>query len=137
METLHLDKVKELKTREQETINRIKEKERQVEQVAYEHRQKVLKDEEVLRYKEAEVKKTMEMELLLVKQERTKCQSLQSEYDKKLAEMNNIKLRLEKDMAEELNSFKTNYQRQFQDKDFDIHRRSLAVEEDENRVKLQ
>jgi hypothetical protein len=38
---------------------------------------------------------------------------LQSEYDKKLAEMTNIKLRLEKDMAEELQNFKTSYQRQF------------------------
>lgn len=43
------------------------------------------------------------MELLLVKQERTKCQNLQVEYDKKLSEMTNIKMRLEKDMAEELN----------------------------------
>lgn len=92
---------------------RIKEKERQVEQVAYEHRQKVLKDEELFRYKEAEVKKTMEMELLLVKQERDKCKSLQTEYDQKLAEMTNIKLKLEKNMAEELSNFKSNYQRQF------------------------
>ena len=38
MEKLHIEKVKELKTREQETINRIKEKERQVEGVAYDHR---------------------------------------------------------------------------------------------------
>ena len=67
MERLHLEKVKELRVREQETVSRIKEKERQVEAVAYEHRQKVLKDEEMLRYKDAEVKKTMEMELLLVK----------------------------------------------------------------------
>jgi hypothetical protein len=50
--------------------------------------------------------------------------------------MSNIKLKLEKDMAEELAKFKSNYQRQFQDKDFDIHRRILNVEEDENRVKL-
>ena len=76
MEKLHLEKVKELKTREQETINRIKENERLDEAVAYDHRQKVMKDEEVLSYKEAEVKKTMEMELLLVKQERTKCENL-------------------------------------------------------------
>lgn len=113
MEKLHLEKVKELKTREQETISRIKEKERQVEQVAYEHRQKVMKDEEMLRYKEADVKKTMEMELLMVKQERDKCKSLQSEYEGKLAEMTNIKLKLEKNMAEELSNFKANYQRQF------------------------
>ena len=38
MERLHLDKVKELRVREQETVSRIKEKERQVEAVAYEHR---------------------------------------------------------------------------------------------------
>ena len=97
----------------------------------------MLKDEEMLRYREAEVKKTMEMELLLVKTERDKTKSLQGEYDKKLAEMSNIKLKLEKDMAEELSQFKTSYQRQFQDKDFEIHRRTLAVEEDENRVRLQ
>lgn len=111
MERLHLEKVKELRVREQETVSRIKEKERQVESVAYEHRQKVLKDEEMLRYKEAEVKKTMEMELLLVKQERDKTKSLQDEYEKKLVEMSNIRLKLEKDMAEEMSQFKTNYQR--------------------------
>ena len=38
MENLHLEKVKELKLREQETINRIKNKEREVEKVAFEHR---------------------------------------------------------------------------------------------------
>jgi hypothetical protein len=53
----------------------------------------------------------MEMELLLVKQERDKCKSLQTEYDQKLGEMTNIKLKLEKNMAEELSNFKTNYQR--------------------------
>jgi len=90
----------------------------------------------MLRYREAEVKKTMEMELILVKQERDKTKSLQHEYDKKLAEMTNIKLRLEKEMSEELSKFKSNYQRQFQDKDFEIHRRMLGVEEDEGRVKI-
>ena len=44
--------------------SRIKNKEREVEKVAFEHRQTVLKDEEMMRYKEAEVKKTMEMEIL-------------------------------------------------------------------------
>ena len=109
MEKLHLEKVRELKARETETIERIKNKEREVEKVAFEHRQKVLKDEEMLRYKEAEVKKTMEMELVLVKQERDKTGSLQREYEQKLAEMSNLKLRLEKEMAEELSRFKSNY----------------------------
>ena len=97
----------------------------------------MLKDEEMLRYKDAEIKKTMEMELLLVKQERDKTKQLQVEYERKLSDMSNIKLKLEKDMAEELSRFKTNYQRQFQDKDLEIHRRALNVEEDENRVRMQ
>jgi len=46
-------------------------------------------------------------------------------------------MKLEKDMAEEMSQFKANYQRQFQDKDFELHRRVLHVEEDENRVKMQ
>jgi len=50
--------------------------------------------------------------------------------------MTNIKLKLEKELSEELNKFKSNYQRSFQDKDFEIHRRMLALEEDESRIKL-
>lgn len=71
----------------------------------------MLKDEEMVRYKDAEIKKTMEMELLLVKQEKDKTLQLQKEYESKLNEMSNIKLKLEKDLAEELSNFKTNYQR--------------------------
>ena len=80
-----------------------------LEQISYEHRQKVIKDEEMMRYKEAEIKKTMEMELLLVKQERDKTLDLQREYEQKLNEMTNIRLKLEKEMAEELSNFKSNY----------------------------
>lgn len=76
MEALHLDKIKELKLREQEAWDRIRNKEREIEKVSYEHRQKVLKDEEVMRYREREVKKTVEMELLLVKAERDKLAKL-------------------------------------------------------------
>ena len=60
----------------------------------------------MMRYKEAEVKKTMEMELLLVKQERDKTENLAREYDSKLQEMSTIRAKLEKELAEELSSFK-------------------------------
>jgi hypothetical protein len=109
MEKLHLEKIKELKHRETEVLTRIKGKEREVETVAYEHRQRVLKDEEMLRYKDADLKKTMEMELVLVKQERDKTKSLQDEYERKIADMSNIRIKLEKEMAEEISKFKSNY----------------------------
>ena len=53
------------------------------------------------------------MECILLKQESEKTKNLQRDYETKLSEMSNIKLKLEKDMAEEMNKFKTNYQRQF------------------------
>ena len=136
LQELHLKNVRELKQRESGATSRIKEKERILEQVAYEHRQKVLKDEEMFRYKEAEVKKTVEMELLLCKQERDKTQELAREYDRKLNEMSDLRVKLEKEMHEEVSSFKQSYQKGFTDKDFELHRRVLAVEEDESRVKL-
>ena len=52
METMHLEKVKELKEREQNAMDRIKSKENELEKAAYTHRQSVLKDEETMRYKE-------------------------------------------------------------------------------------
>jgi hypothetical protein len=38
MEQLHLDKVKELKLREQQALERIKARDMEVEKAAYEHR---------------------------------------------------------------------------------------------------
>jgi hypothetical protein len=65
-----LDKVKELKLREQSAADRLKQRESDVDKAAFEHRQKVLKDEELMRYREGDVKKTVEMELILVKGEK-------------------------------------------------------------------
>lgn len=76
-----MDKIKELKLREQEAWDRIKNKERDIEKASYEHRQKVLKDEEIMRYREGEVKKQVEMELYLVKQERDKLLKQEKEFD--------------------------------------------------------
>ena len=52
MENLHLEKVKELKQREENAMDRIKHRETDLEKAAYTHRQSVLKDEETMRYRE-------------------------------------------------------------------------------------
>jgi hypothetical protein len=46
-------------------------------------------------------------------------------------------LRLEKQKVEEFERFKSDYQRKFKDQDFEIHRRRLALDEDEHQVSLQ
>lgn len=70
MENLHLDKVRELKQREEHVMERIRSREVELEKAAYTHRQQVLKEEENMRYRESDVKKTVEMELLVVKNEK-------------------------------------------------------------------
>ena len=70
MENLHIEKVKELKMREEAAMDRIKSKEREIEKAAFTHRQKVLGAEETMRLRENDVKKTVEMELILVKNEK-------------------------------------------------------------------
>lgn len=70
MDTIHLEKVKELKAREENAMDRIKSRESELEKAAYTHRQAVLKEEETMRLRETDVKKTVEMELFLVKSEK-------------------------------------------------------------------
>lgn len=38
---------------------------------------------------------------------------------------------------EDLERFKSDYQRQYKDQDFEIHRRRLACDEDEHRISLE
>ena len=125
MEQMHIDKVKELKLREQAAQDRLKSREQEIEKLAYEHRQKVLKDEELMRYRESDVKKTVEMELILVKGEKERMSRQIREYEQRVNDVEQLKLRLEKQHIEEVERFKSEYQRQFKDQDFDIHRRRL------------
>jgi len=81
METLHLEKVKELKSREESAMDRLKSREMELDKAAYQHRQHVLKEEETMRYRESEVKKTVEMELYVVKNEKDRMTKAISEYE--------------------------------------------------------
>ena len=115
MENLHLEKVKELKMREEAAMDRIKHKEREIEKASFTHRQKVLTTEETMRLRENDVKKTVEMELVLVKNEKDRMAHTIQDYERKLAEMESFKLRLEKQHLEDIDRFKSEYQRTFKD----------------------
>ena len=91
----------------------------------------------MLRFKETDIKKTVEMELVLIKSEKDRMANTIRDYEQKLQEMENLKLRLEKQHMEDIERFKSEYQRQYKDQDFDIHRRRLAVDEDEHRISLE
>ena len=87
MEQLHLDKIKELKLRETNATDRLRQRETEIEKAAYEQRQKVLKDEELMRYRENDIKKTVEMELYIVRAENEKMGHAIHEYEIKMADI--------------------------------------------------
>ena len=53
--------------RENEAWERIKNKERDLDKLAFEYRQKQLRDEEVMRSRENEMKKTLDLEQHILK----------------------------------------------------------------------
>ena len=83
-------------------MDRLRSKEVDVDKAAYEHRQKVLKDEELMRYRENDIKKTVEMELYVVKSEK-------DNYELKIADLETFKVRLEKKHTEDVERFKSDY----------------------------
>ena len=76
------------------------------------------------------------MELYLVKSEKDRMAQTIREYEQKLAEVENFKLRLEKQHVEDMERFKSEHQRQYKDQDFEIHRRRLAVDEEEHKIQM-
>lgn len=55
------------------------------------------------------MKKTVEMELYLIKSEKDKMANTIRDYEQKLHEMENLKLRLEKQHMEDIERFKSEY----------------------------
>lgn len=68
-------------------MERIRGRDTEVEKAAYEHRQKVLKDEELMRYRENDAKKTVEMELYFVKAEKDRMAHTIHDYELKIADL--------------------------------------------------
>ena len=68
-----------------------------------------------MRYREQDVKKTVEMELLVIKGEKDRMAQTIHDYEQKIVELENFKLRIEKQHLEDLERFKSEYQRQYKD----------------------
>ena len=75
----------------------------------------MLKDEELMRYRETDAKKTVEMELYFVKAEKERMAHTIHDYEVKIADLELLKLRLEKQKLEDIEKFKSEYQRSFKD----------------------
>lgn len=76
------------------------------------------------------------MELVMIKRERSSAQEKEKEYLQKLKELEILKSELNKRVSETEHKVRSDIQRSYKDEDYDIHRRKLALNEDEQKVKL-
>ena len=81
-----------------------------------------------MRARENETKKTLEVELLMAKNERDALSKSQREAEIRLKDLEVQRIKLDKEHVEQIERYKSDLQRQFQDTDFELHRRRLQVE---------
>jgi len=112
LEQLHQDKLQKLKQREAEVTERCKIKERELENASFEHRQRVLKDMELISIKEQEIKKGLEVRLKEVELEKTNILRMKEDYETKLKEIDRLKAKCDEKIHEEIESFKIRYDRE-------------------------
>ena len=73
----------------------------------------------------------------MLRNEKDMLSKTQRDYELKIKEIEVMRVRLEKEKVEDVERAKSEMQRIHQDLDFEIHRRKLQLEEDEQRVKLE
>jgi len=95
--------------------------------MAFELRQKQLRDDEILRARENEAKKTLEVDLHLARTERDALAKSQRDCDIKIKELEAHRHKLDKEHIESIERFKSELQRTYADSDFDLHRRRLQL----------
>lgn len=96
----------------------------------------MIQDLEMLRIKEQELKKTVELELQVVKIERENLLSKEKEAELKLAENEKLRALLEKRCEDEISLFKREYEKLHDHEKRDLQRRKLRLEEDEQRIHM-
>jgi DNA repair exonuclease SbcCD ATPase subunit len=73
----------------------------------------------------------------MARSEREGLSRVQREFEGKAKELEIHRVKLDKEHIEAIERFKSELQRSMQDQDFDLHRRKLQLEEDEQRVRLE
>ena len=115
MEQQSQDRLRELKLREAEAWERIKNRERDVDKMAFEVRQKQLRDEEVYRARENECKTKFDAEMMVLKNDRNSLGKTMKDYELKMKEYERDRVKRDKDALEECERYKSELQRQMQD----------------------
>jgi len=86
-EAVYSEKLTKLRQREENILSKLKDRERLVEQAAYEHRQQVLKDIEMIKSKEREVERIKQSETEKIRQELQKVQHQEKELAKRNSDL--------------------------------------------------
>ncbi len=105
LEQVHQEKISRLKQREAEITERCKTKGREVESASFDHRQKVLKDMEMLQIKEQEIKKGLEVQLKGLQLDKANVERIKADLEAKVKDLDRVKAKCDERIQEEVESY--------------------------------
>jgi oral-facial-digital syndrome 1 protein len=131
LEQVHQEKLSRLKQREAETIERCKLKEKEIENASFDHRQKVIKDMEILQIKEQEIKRGIDVSRKELQFEKQNVERLRIELEAKIKDTEFIKKDCDRKIQEEIETYKLRYDREHESLDQSLIKRKREIDERE------
>ena len=102
VEKNYMDKLNKLRERERATLDKCSSKMKEVESYSHEHRQRLLKDFELLKLREDEVEKQARLNEEVLKVEKMKLENMEKELKNRLKEVEDQKLQLERKIVNDV-----------------------------------
>lgn len=137
LEQVHQDKLARLKQREAETIERCKMKEKEIENASFDHRQRVLKDMEILQIKEQEIKKSLEVHIKELQIDKESVARLKINLEAKIKDSEYLKKDCDNRIHEEVERFKLKYDREHESMNQALVNRRREMDEKEYMIQLR
>lgn len=134
VEKEYFAKLQKLKERENDLIEKTKSKMRELETTAFEHRQKVAKDLELLDLKEAEMRKRISNDRERIEIKKDAVCRQEKDISEKQNEVETQKTFLAEKLKIELETFKMDYRREYEDKVKLVDKKLRMLDEEVGRL---
>lgn len=134
---MYSEKLTKLRQREENILAKLKDRERLVEQAAYEHRQQVLKDIELIKSKEREVERIKQSETDKIRVELEKVQKFEKELAKRSSDLDQREKEQELHINKEIQHFKREYEMEHDAMSKSIKQDHLAISREKERLKYE
>lgn len=137
IEQIYSEKLSKLRAREENILSKLKDRERLVEQAAYEHRQQVLKDVEMMKSKEREIERIKSTETDRIRLQLEKIQNMEKECASKKSTLEQKMKEQELVINKEIQQFKHDWELEHESLSKGIKQDSLEMKREKENLKME